>query len=286
MSNAAINWAYEQDTAPGPKFVLVTLADVCDDSGVTFRGQHFLRERTGFSKRTIVAHMNALEEAGLIARLSRRRANGSKTSDYTLLGPGGGDRGKMAIPDHDEVPAALVEMASGADSAHADIAPGQVQISHHQSPTVEPSGEGGERARGKLKISGKPVRAEAWSLTERILAEFNSQTGRDLRLLTSAGLPSDAAKRIYGRVIAYPDIDFEKHRSIIERTLASKWWCKNGADERASVGVVYGPNVFEENITRRPTVRQDRDADRKALDAKRLAALRRVTGQEPPDADG
>jgi hypothetical protein len=117
--------------------------------------------------------------------------------------------------------------------------------------------ESGERApaRKPVKIGGRPVDVERWQRTAAILAEFNDLADRSLRLLTSAGEPSEAAKRIYGRVCCYPDITLAKHEDIIRRTLASRWW----GDGPPTIGVVFGPNVFEENITRPGIPRNQRN---------------------------
>lgn len=123
-----------------------------------------------------------------------------------------------------------------------------------------------------VRVSGKVVNETAWALTEQIVAEFTSQTGLKLRVLTSSGDPSEAAKRVYGRVVKYSDISFEEHRDIIARTLASKWWGSN----QPTIGVVYGPKVFEENITR-PAESLSKPTDLKTeRDRKRLAAMARL----------
>lgn len=264
MSVAATTWAFKQDCPSGPRFVLVALADAADSSGVTWKGQVKIAAMTGFSLRTVVNHMQALEDSGLIKRQPRTRPNGSKTSDYTLLGPGG-DRGDMDLPDPEEVPATLREWAEGgprADSARAGFARPSAE-SARPDPLGEPLELQGEGARAgapgepcRVKFNGKPVKKDAWILTEQVLAAFNEEmTGMgwpsNLRLLTSSGQPSKAAGRIYGRIVMYPDITLDKHRDIIRRTLLSKWW----GTGRPSIGVVYGPDVFEDNITRPGTPR-------------------------------
>jgi hypothetical protein len=112
-----------------------------------------------------------------------------------------------------------------------------------------------------------------WHLTTEVLAEYNRQTGSKLRAMTSAGKPSEASKRIYMRIKDYPDITFDEFADIIERTLASRWW---GKDSAPTIGVVFGPNVFEDNITRKPGGKNDKQG----RDKKRLAAMARLMGQE------
>lgn len=123
-----------------------------------------------------------------------------------------------------------------------------------------------------VRVSGKPVNEAAWALTEQILEEYCRQADVNLMLLTGSGDPSEAAKRVYGRVVKYPAISFDEHKDIISRTLSSRWWGQG----RASIGVVYGPKVFEENITR-PATPLGKPADLKAeRDRKRLEAMARL----------
>lgn len=116
-----------------------------------------------------------------------------------------------------------------------------------------------EVARARPRISGNPVNVDAWHLTEAVLAEFNQQTGRSLGLLTGMGEPSESAKRIYNRIRAYPGLTLEQHSRIIRNVLASKWW---GSDP-AAVGVVYGPKVWEENMTRPATLATNASGNRR-----------------------
>lgn len=114
-------------------------------------------------------------------------------------------------------------------------------------PSIEPSIEGEDASARGLKISGKPVKAQAWGRTVRILAEFKAQTGKGGAPVTGIGQPSENAKRIYGRVREHPEIDtLEEWAEIIRRTLSSRWW----GDGDPSVGVVFGPRVFEDNMER------------------------------------
>lgn len=132
----------------------------------------------------------------------------------------------------------------------ADISPGQIvpmlKDRRKESNGAVPAPRERVRAPAAVKFSGKAVNADAWALTERVLAEFNSQAGRKYRLMKSSGQPSEAAKRIYHAIRDYPDITFDEHADIIGRVLASRWW---GSAE-PEFGVVFGLKVFENNITR------------------------------------
>jgi hypothetical protein len=48
----------------------------------------------------------------------------------------------------------------------------------------------------------------------------------------------------------------DDHARIIRNTLASRWWVRRGeVDEKPAIGVVYGPHVFEHNISRRAVLK-------------------------------
>lgn len=85
MSFEAINWAYAQDLPPGPKFILVTLADISDKNGRCYPGQSYLAKKTGYKERTVRAHQRYLEERHFITRSHRFLKSGQRTSDWCQL---------------------------------------------------------------------------------------------------------------------------------------------------------------------------------------------------------
>lgn len=118
MSWQASSWASEQTAGgSGPKLVLMMISNHVDKYGVGFAGRKLLASECECRDATISANLAKLEEAGLIQRFQRRRANGSRTSDWIVLGPLAADRGKMLDADADEYPSYIVEAArSGADT--------------------------------------------------------------------------------------------------------------------------------------------------------------------------
>ncbi len=212
-----------------------------------------------------------LRKAGVLVAIANPDDPHNRTQwwrlDYAKLPDNG------AAPGRSKCPSGQIEVPQRADPPRASDL--QVQRVPPQKGSLR-SPSARTRARGGVLISGKPVKPEAWELTETVLAEFNRQTSSKLRLRKSSGEPSEAAKRIYGRVAAYPDITFAEHQDIIRRTLSSRWW---GTD-RPSIGVVYGPKVFEDNITRSATpTKQTKDAEKAARDERRMAAMARVQQQ-------
>jgi hypothetical protein len=90
MSNRAITWAYaRRDLKSGPKFVLVTLADMADQEDSCFPGIELLADLTGFGSTAIRGHIDALIAGGFITTERRHKKNGARTSDryYLQLNP-------------------------------------------------------------------------------------------------------------------------------------------------------------------------------------------------------
>ena len=88
MSFRMVNWAYEQDLPPSPKFLLVTIADKADDDGTTAVGVDFLAYETGISTRTVIRHLKQLEEMDLLHKERREyKGFGGRKTNLTILHP-------------------------------------------------------------------------------------------------------------------------------------------------------------------------------------------------------
>lgn len=286
MSVEATSWAFAQHTpgvSSGAKFLLVAICNACDKAGVTYQGREAMALDCACTTKTVSDNYARLEAAGLIARVQRRRRNGSRTSDYIIVAPRSQHRGHMISAHPDEYPAAVAELArrgSGEESLGEVLAPGQVKKRGGPDPLGDPSASQGVGAgaseRTGLKINGKPVKSETWDRTVAALQEFNRQAGKALTEVAGTGEPSEAAKRIYGRLAAWPNLTPADIADAIRRTLASRWW---GSDP-PTVGVVFGPKVFEENLSRSdasnvvPHRRPDKRAARDEQRERWLAAAR------------
>lgn len=85
MSNRASAWAWVQDVKSGPKFVLVALADRADEEGECFPSVNWLCDKTGFSKSAVKENIARLFKLELLEITSRRRVDGSHTSNLYRL---------------------------------------------------------------------------------------------------------------------------------------------------------------------------------------------------------
>lgn len=234
MSIEAIGWALYVPVGGNQKVVLIGLANHADPAGLrAYPSYATLAQYACCDRSTAKRNVMRLEDDEWISRMGVGRAG-------TIVWRLHLDRGMQNAPGH-SAPRGTGDPQGGAP------APPEPSLNR---PLER------ERASGPVKFRGRPVVQESWDLSARILEEFNRQASTKLRLLTSAGEPSDAATRIYGRVRKYPDIDFDEHADIVRRTLASRWW---GTGPPA-IGVVYGPKVFEDNITRQAPAAAGGDA--------------------------
>lgn len=86
MSYQALAWARSVKTGSvATKAVLMAVANYADEEGTCFPSQAQLAEDTELSRRTIVRCLDVLEQAGLLSRSRRHRADGSRKSDLITL---------------------------------------------------------------------------------------------------------------------------------------------------------------------------------------------------------
>lgn len=117
MSVHVSSWAWKQHTGgPGPKVVLVKLADNADDSGYCWRNQRRLAEECEVSRRTVQRHLDTLEVLGLMSRIVEPAEGGQRRYGYRLhiknsprqLDAGGLDDLSHPLDNGDATPAPLV----------------------------------------------------------------------------------------------------------------------------------------------------------------------------------
>ena len=85
-----MNWAWQQALTPTLKLVLMALADAADNQGVCWPSISTLAKKCSVSTRTVQRSLRVLIDSGLLTADSRRRRDGSSTSNrYRLLIKGG-----------------------------------------------------------------------------------------------------------------------------------------------------------------------------------------------------
>lgn len=76
MSLRAMSWAWEQETkSSGERLVLLALADHAGEDGECWPHSARLGEKCGLDRKTVQRHLTALDERGVIEKVSRRKRN-------------------------------------------------------------------------------------------------------------------------------------------------------------------------------------------------------------------
>lgn len=84
MSIKAISWAFEQKLKPGPKLVLLKLADNANDEGYCWPSMTHVCEHTGLSRSSVIRHIKSLEAAGLLETKRRSKDGVNLPNHYQL----------------------------------------------------------------------------------------------------------------------------------------------------------------------------------------------------------
>lgn len=227
--SAAMKWSDERGSA---RLVLLVLAHHANDQNESYPSIATISEEARIGRSTALETLRKMVESGAIKRVGPHPdARWKGTIVYRLPDPWTRpDSGPVQVEDEQE---ALPVQGGLSD-------PSRSRTQKELQTTIE---------KETIKIAGKPVDLGCWASTVAVLEVYNEATRGRLRAVKGDGSPSEAAKRVYGAVRGWPDLTLERHREIIERTLASKWW----GDGPPSIGVVYGPKIFETNIERSAT---------------------------------
>lgn len=266
-------WVLEHsESRLSDRLVLLSLAEYAhDDGSMAFPSVETLAHKARVNERTCRRSLRNLEDVGEIQTMGTTRYG---TVIYRVL------MGSEATSEEGGQFVRGGNLSGGANSTEggANTTENGTDCPPTRKEPSLPVNKEGARASGRVngadpKIRGRAVKPDLWKLTGEVLAEYNRQAGSNLRLLTSGGQPSQAATRIYCRIADYPDIALEEHADIISRTLASRWW----GDTAPSIGVVFGPKVFEDNIAR--PAESALNGTKKDRDKRRLAAMARLMGE-------
>lgn len=287
MSVEAITWGYQQECrTPVEKFVLVTVCNEADKSGVTFAGQARIAGACGATARTVSEHLGALEGRGVLARVRRHRPNGSRTSDYIILAPGPVDRGAMIPASSEEVPDAVFRLTADLheDSSHEGgggtrpVSSSKTTRTTARQETLDGSGSsapGKKSARRSVTYRGAKVPEALVRVAEELLADFNAAFERKLSPWTEDGKPQPVLRQIIGALRARPDVEPGDWKRAIGNTAANPpGWA---ADRQMQIGDVFGEKAADHalaNTGQPPNGRRSRSQDRHAGTLERIRQLR------------
>lgn len=237
-------WQHSEVEQRGDLLVLLALADHAQDDGTkAYPSVATLAQKARLSRRGVQLALRRLETQGAIVQA------------------GSGPRGcvSYSIPMGAATSPSLGAVTSpGELTSRANSVPQGGEVSDTKGanrtspePSIEPSKNrpsGDRESKKSVKHNGKVVPAGRLSLAVAVLGEFNRQTGSSIGPYTGAGKPSDSLTRIIGALVSWPDRldDFDSCAHLITVALKSQWW----GPGPASVGVVFGPRVIEQNFAR------------------------------------
>jgi hypothetical protein len=115
MSIRATNWAWQVSLPPAPKLVLLALADIADDVGVCWPGQHAIAGKCSIATRTVQRLIAALDGRGLLIIEPRYRADGSRSSNRYRL-PLDTPHDKLSGGDDPDVRGDTTSVSRGGDT--------------------------------------------------------------------------------------------------------------------------------------------------------------------------
>jgi len=249
----AVDWALAQDLNAPKKLLLVALAWVSDESGVTFKGQATIGQRMGKDARWVREHLPALAECGLLTRYRRHRENGSRTSDVIVLN----------LPREEELDLSVYsgligEREPGDCPPTGGNPPGGLPVeTRRPSGGIPPghpinkgdplvnSGEARARepARKAVSYRGRRITDAVVGVAERLLVEFGAQTHRQIGARTGDGSASPALKQILGAMLTRPDVTEAQWTEAIRKTVSTPPGWVDGRP--LQLGDVFGDRAAE-----------------------------------------
>lgn len=253
-----MSWALRQAPSDGfgPKLMLLVLANHADKDGVTVVGRQLLAEECGTKRpATITEIFGRLEREGLIRRVERRRGNGSRTSDWTVLAPEAVDRGEMIDSSCDsgqiERPEDVVVIARRGTDTGSDRGTGSGPVDG-EAGTVSETVRSGE-SKGQVRSASRPEPSVDPTEDPRIEPTASLQSRRELvelsNLLAGGILQNDPKAKLKPESDAWLDplrklIDLDGRpagevRQVIEWVLADEFEHK----------VVLSPGKLRERYT-------------------------------------
>ena len=129
------------------KLLMLSIADNCNDSGVAFPSWKELMRKTSMSKGSISKWIKSLEKKNLLFRVTRKRKNGSSTSNKYLIYP---YKNKDILDEEDylifkdlyhssevEHPSSEVEHPNGGQSSEVEhLEPSLISFNHNIKPSL------------------------------------------------------------------------------------------------------------------------------------------------------
>lgn len=206
MSIDALSWAFSLEL-PGPatKLTLLALANYANEDHESYPSQKTLSKRTCLSERAIRKHLVILEELGLLARSTRKRVNGTFTTDLFTLQVGAKPSNQVHNQRH------VVPQAQIADGTAC-------QNQRHLVPKPAARGAGQEPSLNttitQIQPEGEPlphgIRQEAWDG----FLEVRHKLRKD---------PTEKAKSLLFKTLGRFKAEGQDVNAVLEQSIVNEW---------------------------------------------------------------
>lgn len=264
MSLEAMAWAVNHKLPEGnEKLLLVILGNFAGPHGICYPGHETLARMCPCSVRTVGRRMQDLEALDLIARAPRFRVNGSRTSDWIVLGPHEyrGGPGQMIEPTADDAPPKVLALITppfippsakmaGGDQMPTGARPsangGGSRTVQEEPPSLLPSFGEMDRvaaAPQAVRYYGKRVPGTVVTAALDALTLFNELGGRKLAPWRSDGRPSQHLREIIGAMLAHEEATHTDWERALRNTFANPpGWA---GDRVLQIGDVFGKKAAD-----------------------------------------
>lgn len=125
---------------PLRKLVLIKLADNANDLGECWPSHQHIADQCEISRRSVINHINKLEEMGLLRREYRTKNNEKQSNLYYLTLDGEGSAGDSLPSERDAPPSAGGSLPSAGDTPPPSAGDAH-RTSHSPEPVIEPVNE-------------------------------------------------------------------------------------------------------------------------------------------------
>lgn len=155
---------------PVRKLILIKLADNANDQGECWPSHQYIADQCEISRRTVINHINALEECGLLVKEARFSNNGQRSNLYRIFPD------QVQVEDDPEYqeggegdsPVGVNNLHGGSEG---DSQGGSEGDSHRNNHSSEPTNESDILSEGNKKIRPKSKYSEQferwWSFYRR-----------------------------------------------------------------------------------------------------------------------
>ena len=146
---------------PLRKLVLIKLADNANDLGECWPSHQHIADQCEISRRSVINHINKLEEMGLLRREYRTKNNEKQSNLYYLTLDGEGSAGDSLPSERDAPPSAGGSLPSASPTPPPSAGDAH-RTSHSLEPVIEPVNE-------SLKPKDRLI---AFGIDKQVLEDF------------------------------------------------------------------------------------------------------------------